>query len=149
MLLVFCIVLQFHLTCRVLQVYSYCKSLHVIGRGFAMKIIDLPRQMGIAVRQARKEAGLTQKKLAERADVSERLIIALELGDATGIRLDKLLKVLEALDLSLAVLGVGDDADEPKRKPKGQAQYAVVGFPDLDFSLPPELTLKSFRKDAK
>ena len=114
-----------------------------------MKIIDLPRQMGIAVRQARKEAGLTQKKLAERAGVSERLIIALELGDATGIRLDKLLNVLEALDLSLAVLGVGDTANEPRRKPKKQAQYAVVGFPDLDFSLPPELTLKSFRKDAK
>ena len=115
-----------------------------------MKIIDLPRQMGIAVRQARKEAGLTQKQLAKRADVSERLIIALELGDATGIRLDKLLKVLEALDLSLAVLGVGNDADEPKREKKERPDYAVIGFPSsINFDLPPELKIDLTKKGKK
>ena len=61
--------------------------------------ITLPRQLGIAVRQAREDAGMTQAQLAERAGVSVRLVVALELGDAAGIRADKLLPILTAAGL--------------------------------------------------
>ena len=88
-----------------------------------------------------------EKKLAKKAGVSERLVIALELGDATGIRVDKLLKVLDALDLSLAVLGAGDD--DAQLKPRGTHDYALVGFPDLpiNFDMAPELTLPSLKEE--
>ena len=114
-----------------------------------MGIIETPRQVGLAVRKARKAEGITQKQLAKRAGVSERLVTALELGDATGIRLDKMLQVLSALDLSLAVLGPDDEA--VKARPKGKVDYAVVGFGELDINLdlPPELSFDVLMKGEK
>ena len=111
-----------------------------------MRTVKSSRAIGRIVKEQRVEAGLTQKKLAKKAGVSERLVIALELGDATGIRLDKLLKVLSALDLSLGVLGAGDDDAAPK--PKGTYDYAVVDFSDLpiNFEMSPELTLPSLKE---
>lgn len=67
--------------------------------------ITTPRQAGIYVRQAREAQGITRAALAKRAGVSERLLASLELGDATGIRLDKLLKIFGALRLTLAAQG--------------------------------------------
>ncbi|MBM6942168.1 helix-turn-helix domain-containing protein, partial [Collinsella intestinalis] len=67
--------------------------------------VTIPRQAGIYVRRAREAQGLTRRQLAEAARVSERLLAALELGDAPGIGLDKLLAVLDALGLSLEVRG--------------------------------------------
>ena len=67
--------------------------------------ITTPRQAGIYVRQAREAQGLTRATLAKKAGVSERLLASLELGDAIGIRLDKLLKVFDALGLTLAAQG--------------------------------------------
>ena len=67
--------------------------------------ITTPRQAGIYVRQARESQGITRATLAKKAGVSERLLASLELGDATGIRLDKLLKVFDALGLTLAAQG--------------------------------------------
>ena len=62
--------------------------------------ITTPRQAGIYVRQARETQGLTRATLAKKAGVSERLLASLELGDATGIRLDKLLAIFDALELA-------------------------------------------------
>lgn len=73
--------------------------------------ITTPRQAGIYVRQAREAQGITRAVLAKKAGVSERLLASLELGDATGIRLDKLLAVFGALGLALAAQG---DIDESK-----------------------------------
>lgn len=67
--------------------------------------IDAPRQAGLYVRRSREAQRLTRAQLARAAGVSERSLASLELGDATGIRLDKLLAVLEALGLSLVVQG--------------------------------------------
>lgn len=68
-----------------------------------VKTIGTARQVGQAVRDRRHELGLTQKQLAAAAGVSERFLIALELGDATGARLDKVMCVLGQLGLSLGV----------------------------------------------
>lgn len=67
--------------------------------------ITTPRQAGIYVRRAREAQGITRAALAKTASVSERLLASLELGDATGIRLDKLLAIFNALGLALAAQG--------------------------------------------
>ena len=76
--------------------------------------ISAPRQAGIYVRRSREAQGLTRAQLAAAAGVSERL---LELGDATGIRLDKLLAVFGALGLSLAAQGEKIAAPSPSSAP--------------------------------
>ncbi|WP_368501940.1 helix-turn-helix domain-containing protein [uncultured Olsenella sp.] len=73
--------------------------------GLTMRQIHIPRQMGQAVRSRRLELGLTQRELADKAGVSERLVLSLEQGEATDIRLDKLLGILGSLGLSLYVGG--------------------------------------------
>ena len=75
--------------------------------------ITTPRQAGIYVRQARESQGITRAALAKKAGVSERLLASLELGDATGIRLDKLLTIFNALGLALAAQGdIGEAKNE-------------------------------------
>lgn len=83
--------------------------------------ITTPRQAGIYVRQARETQGLTRATLAKKAGVSERLLASLELGDATGIRLDKLLAVFGALGLALAAQG---DISETKNEHPVDATHA-------------------------
>lgn len=83
--------------------------------------ITTPRQAGIYVRQAREAQGLTRAALAKTASVSERLLASLELGDATGIRLDKLLAVFGALGLALAAQG---DIGETKNEQPVDAPHA-------------------------
>lgn len=84
--------------------------------------ITTPRQAGIYVRQAREAQGLTRAALAKKAGVSERLLASLELGDATGIRLDKLLAIFNALGLALAAQG---DIAKTKNEQPVDAPHAV------------------------
>lgn len=67
------------------------------------KTIALPRQLGVAVRDQRKRLNLTQAQLAERSRVSRRLITNLELGDADGIALNNVLRILDTLNMNLSV----------------------------------------------
>lgn len=83
--------------------------------------ITTPRQAGIYVRQAREAQSLTRATLAKKAGVSERLLASLELGDATGIRLDKLMAIFDALGLALAAQG---DIDEAKNERPVDAPHA-------------------------
>ena len=83
--------------------------------------ITTPRQAGIYVRQAREAHGIARAALAKKAGVSERLLASLELGDATGIRLDKLLAVFGALGLALAAQG---DIGETKNEQPVDAPHA-------------------------
>lgn len=83
--------------------------------------ITTPRQAGIYVRQAREAQRITRAALAKKAGVSERLLASLELGDATGIRLDKLLAIFNALGLALAAQG---DIDEAKNEQPVDAPHA-------------------------
>ncbi len=83
--------------------------------------ITTSRQAGIYVRQSRESQGITRAALAKKAGVSERLLASLELGDATGIRLDKLLAVFGALGLALAAQG---DIGETKNEQPVDAPHA-------------------------
>lgn len=83
--------------------------------------ITTPRQAGIYVRQAREAQGITRAALAKKAGVSERLLASLELGDATGIRLDKLLAIFSAIGLALVAQG---DIGEAKNEQPVDAPHA-------------------------
>lgn len=91
--------------------------------------ITTPRQAGIYVRQAREAQGITRATLAKKAGVSERLLASLELGDATGIRLDKLLKVFDALGLTPPLKGIS-----PKRAANNQS---TPRMPTRKLAVPP------------
>lgn len=78
---------------------------HRTEDGRIIKPVSIPRQVGLYARREREAQGLTRKQLAKAAGVSERLLASLELGDAPGIRLDKLLAVYDALGLELFTIG--------------------------------------------
>ena len=61
------------------------------------------RTVAEQVRDARKGAGLRQEELALAAGVSTRTLHSIEHG-GEGVRMDKLLQVLEALGLTLEVV---------------------------------------------
>jgi HTH-type transcriptional regulator / antitoxin HipB len=60
------------------------------------------QELGAAVRDARRQQGLDQLLLADLAGVSDRFIRDLEHGKPT-VRLQEVLRVLEALGLTLQV----------------------------------------------
>lgn len=68
-------------------------------------LTNSPEALAAAVLAARKRLGLTQPQLALAAGVGVRFIVDLEAGKPT-IRLETLLKVLNALGGSLAVEGL-------------------------------------------
>ena len=70
-------------------------------------LIETPQHLGDVVRQARKALSLTQPQLALAAGVGVRFIVDLEAGKPTG-RLENVLRVLQALGITLAVNGLDD-----------------------------------------
>lgn len=59
-----------------------------------------PRQFGLALRQRRRELGLTQSQVAERAGVRTATVSAVENGDP-GTKLSTAFALLVALDLEV------------------------------------------------
>ena len=59
-------------------------------------------ELGVAIRAARKQAGLEQKDAAGLAGVGLRFLSDLERGKPT-VRMDKVLQVLDVLGLELTV----------------------------------------------
>ncbi len=75
------------------------------------------RSLGASLRAARKQLGLTQPELALAAGVGVRFIVDLEGGKPT-VRLEQVLRVIDAIGGSLALTGLdaeaakGSQADE-------------------------------------
>lgn len=90
-----------------MQKSACIRPFKLVVRRMSSNQISIPRQAGIYVRRSREAQGLTRRELASRSGVSERSLASLELGDATGIRLDKLLSVFNALGVHLLVEGAG------------------------------------------
>lgn len=59
-----------------------------------------PRQLGLNLRQRRRELGLTQSQIAEQAGVRTATVSAVENGDP-GVKLSTVFALLAALDLEL------------------------------------------------
>ncbi|MBR3225702.1 MAG: helix-turn-helix domain-containing protein [Atopobiaceae bacterium] len=64
---------------------------------------DVALRMADAVYHQRTRLGLSQRELAERADVSRHTVVNIEAGRTGGIRLDTLYKVFDALGLQISV----------------------------------------------
>lgn len=64
--------------------------------------VRIPRDLGHAIRQARREKNLTQAELATRSGVWQETISKVEAGRG-GTRLDTILALLAALELELFV----------------------------------------------
>lgn len=61
------------------------------------------REVGYLVRERRKALGMTQSMFAQMMGVSRRFIISLEMGETPGVRMNTLLRVFEALGISIAL----------------------------------------------
>ncbi len=64
--------------------------------------VRIPRDLGSATRQARREKSWTQADLATRSGVWQETISKIEAGQG-GAKLDTILALLAALDLELSV----------------------------------------------
>jgi len=74
--------------------------------------IETSEHLGHVVRKARKALGLTQPQLALAAGVGVRFIVDLEAGKPT-VRLQNILRVVQALGGTLAVAGLDDTTEHP------------------------------------
>ncbi|MBM3408061.1 MAG: helix-turn-helix transcriptional regulator [Betaproteobacteria bacterium] len=73
-----------------------------------MATITSPQSLGTALRATRKRLGLTQADLALAAGVGLRFIVELEGGKPT-VRLEQVLRVVDALGGSLSLTGLDPD----------------------------------------
>lgn len=80
-----------------------------------MSSIQTTEQLGDALRAARKQLGLTQPQLALAAGVGVRFIVDLEAGKAT-LRLENVLRVIDALGGTLQLIGLPSSAPENQLK---------------------------------
>lgn len=76
-----------------------------------MTPIPSPAALGLTIRAARKQLGLTQPQLALAAGVGVRFVVELEAGKPT-LRLEHILRVLHALGGELAVDGLPSAVEE-------------------------------------
>ncbi len=67
------------------------------------RVIRNTKELGEAIRQARKNKDLRQVDVAQRASVRQALVSELENG-ATTAKLDTVVRVLAALDLDLSIV---------------------------------------------
>ena len=67
------------------------------------KIIRNDKDLGEAIRRARKNMGLRQVDVAQKASVRQALVSDLENG-ATTAKLDTVIRVLAALDMDLSIV---------------------------------------------
>lgn len=77
--------------------------------------IETPEHLGDVVRHTRKALSLTQRQLALAAGVGVRFIVDLEAGKPT-VRLENVLRVLQALGATLNVLSSEDSQTQARPK---------------------------------
>jgi transcriptional regulator with XRE-family HTH domain len=85
------------------------------------------KELGRRLRARREELGLSTRQLAERADIDDATVVRIEQGAFAAPRPDKLSRIAEALDLSLAdVFGLADytvPGDLPSFQPYLRSKY--------------------------
>jgi len=88
------------------------------GNTAAMASIRSSQQLGVAIRAARKQLALTQPQLALAAGVGVRFIVDLEGGKPT-VRLEQVLRVIEALGGEISLTGLPAAAAQDPREGHG------------------------------
>lgn len=99
-------------------------------------------EFGAVVRETRRLRGWTQAELARHAGVSRRWIIALESGQVGGAEFGRVLAVLSALDIGVALSpavassdAAGDSVPAPATRPPRREPIAPEPSLDLDAHL--------------
>ncbi|WP_218221838.1 helix-turn-helix domain-containing protein [Nesterenkonia sp. Act20] len=87
-----------------------------------MRKLNNVRELGLAIRDARRSEGLTQVALSQKANVSRRWLISVENGEAKSPDATKLFDTLRALDLSF---GIFSPEEAPTRQPSQEALDAL------------------------
>lgn len=82
-----------------------------------MTPIRSPEQLGLALRAARKQLGLTQPQLALAAGVGVRFMVDLEAGKPT-LRLENVLRVIDALGGEIHLNGLPTTNANDQRNPE-------------------------------
>jgi y4mF family transcriptional regulator len=80
-----------------------------------MTSIRSPQQLGVALRAARKQLGLTQPQLALAAGVGVRFIVELEAGKPT-LRLENVLRAIDALGGEVQLIGLPSSVADGQRE---------------------------------
>ena len=80
-----------------------------------MAAIQSPKQLGELVRNSRKQLGLTQSQIALASGVGVRFMVDLEAGKPT-LRLESVLKVIDALGGELQINGLADTHNSQNQK---------------------------------
>ena len=88
-----------------------------------MKQLKSVRELGMAIRDARKAAGLTQQDLSQRARVSRRWLIAIESGESQAPDATKIFDTLRALGLAF---GIEDSQPSTPRRTNNAAAEALA-----------------------
>ena len=69
----------------------------VTMRKYSEKYFEFLRNMGEKIERYRIQCGYSQKELAELAGYSEKYIKSLELGEAKGTKLSRIIKIAQVL----------------------------------------------------
>jgi HTH-type transcriptional regulator/antitoxin HipB len=85
------------------------------------QLLSVPDQVGPLLRAARKSAHLSQTALAQKLDISQSRMSAMEL-DPASISLDRLLAIFSALNLELLVQTKVSSGDRHNTAPN-QAEW--------------------------
>jgi HTH-type transcriptional regulator/antitoxin HipB len=99
-------------------------------------LVRSPRDLGLTIRDRRKQLGLDQAELAQRAGVSRQWVVEIESGKARAA-LGLVLRTLRALDLVLDArvhdAGAGEAAPAARQRKPATKSKAKRGVPvDLD-----------------
>ncbi len=65
--------------------------------------VTRPDDLGVALRNARRAEGITQAELAQLVGVSRPWLSSFEVGRITSVRLDTVMRIIAALDVSVTL----------------------------------------------
>lgn len=66
-------------------------------------------EMGLALREARLRTGLSQRKVAQAADVTQNWLLTIEAGRVSGADTSRLIRIADVLGCTFALLGPADE----------------------------------------
>jgi transcriptional regulator with XRE-family HTH domain len=112
---------------ELLRLRSECEMIKTLNRSTCWMDQEQAKELGRQLRARREQLGLSQRGLGKLADVDDATIVRIEQGAFTAPRPEKLRRIAEALDLSLAdVFALADyvvPGDLPTFTPYLHAKY--------------------------
>lgn len=98
------------------------------------QVVVSKQDIGLRIRLLRQQQGLTQVELAERLDMTQSNLSAIERG-ARGVTVHQVVRIAKALRASTDQILLADRAPEPGRRPKKRLMkrlQRIEELPDRD-----------------